>query len=113
MSDADAAPRYAPRVPVVQGLEVLLDGSPATLVDVSVTGAQVVSSTVLKPNQRVRVVLPDERHPIRCAANVAWATLELLHTGPQYRAGLSFADPNSEQLTRLVERHRLSRQPSS
>ena len=39
----------------------MVDGNPATLVDLSTGGAQVLSATVLKPNQRVRVTLADER----------------------------------------------------
>ena len=36
-----------------------VDGNPAALVDLSTVGAQVVSPTVLKPNQRVRVSFGD------------------------------------------------------
>ena len=34
---------------------MLIDGNPAMLVDLSTVGAQVVSATLLKPNQRVRL----------------------------------------------------------
>ena len=48
-------------------VEVLVDGDPAQLIDLSVMGAQVVSTTVLKPNQRVRFVLSDAgRGTVRC-----------------------------------------------
>ena len=36
-----------------------VDGNPAALIDLSTVGAQVVSATVLKPNQRVRVIMGD------------------------------------------------------
>jgi len=52
--------RRAQRVKIVDGVEVLIDGSPAMLIDLSVVGAQVVSPTILRPNQRVRMILPDE-----------------------------------------------------
>jgi len=44
---------------------------------------------VLRPQQRVRVVLPPERGSVRTAAVVAWSTFEIGST-PHYRAGLAF-----------------------
>ena len=49
--------RRAPRVRMREGIEVLVDGNTASLVDLSTVGAQVVCTSVLKPNQRVRVTL--------------------------------------------------------
>lgn len=99
--------RRAPRVKVVEGVEVLIDGSPATLIDLSVVGAQVVSPTILKPNQRVRMILPDEERPIRCLAGVAWAAFEMPKSGPRYRAGIEFFDAESGNLDRFIEQNRL------
>ena len=113
--DADAAPvkldqrgtRRAPRVKIVDGVEVLIDGSPAVLVDLSVVGAQVVSPTILRPNQRVRMILPDEERPIRCVAGVAWAAFEMPKTGPRYRAGIEFFDAESGNLDRFIDQNRI------
>ena len=58
-------------------MSVLLDGNAARLVDLSEVGAQVVSSTVLKPNQRVRVALTDDHGALRFNAAVAWASFEI------------------------------------
>src|SRR5688500_6962288 len=69
--------RRAPRFRVVEDVEVLIDGNPATLIDVSVVGAMVVSPTSLKPNQRVRMSLPDPTRPIRFGAGVAWSAFEI------------------------------------
>ena len=44
-----------------QGVEIQLDGNPASVVDLSVVGAQVISSTILRPNQRVRDQHADRR----------------------------------------------------
>lgn len=112
---ADAAPvkldqrgtRRAPRVKVVDGVEVLIDGSPATLIDLSVIGAQVLSPTILRPNQRVRMILPDEERPIRCVAGVAWAAFEMPKSGPRYRAGIEFFDAESEHLDRFMEQNKV------
>jgi CheY-like chemotaxis protein len=83
-------PRYRAR----NGVEIQLDGTPATLIDVSVIGAQVVSPSVLRPNQRVRVTLPHEDGALRFRGAVAWAKFELPRnaSGPQYRAGIEFND---------------------
>ena len=99
--------RRAPRVKIVDGVEVLIDGSPATLIDLSVAGAQVISVTILRPNQRVRMILPDEERPIRCVAGVAWAAFEMPKTGPRYRAGIEFFDAESGNLDRFIEQNKI------
>jgi CHASE2 domain-containing sensor protein len=99
--------RRAPRVKIVDGVEVMIDGSPAMLIDLSVVGAQVVSPTILRPNQRVRMILPDEERPIRCVAGVAWAAFEMPKTGPRYRAGIEFFDAESGNLDRFIEQNRM------
>ena len=99
--------RRAPRVKILDGVEVLIDGSPATLIDLSVAGAQVISVTILRPNQRVRMILPDEERPIRCVAGVAWAAFEMPKTGPRYRAGIEFFDAESGNLDRFIEQNKI------
>jgi hypothetical protein len=88
--------RRAPRTKVVDNVEVMIDGNPATLVDISVVGVQVVSVTILKPNQRVRLSLPDAARPIRITAGVAWASFEMPKAGPRYRAGIEFFDAEAD-----------------
>jgi len=100
--------RRAQRVKIVDGVEVLIDGSPAMLIDLSVVGAQVVSPTILRPNQRVRMTLPDEERPIRCVAGVAWAAFEMPKSGPRYRAGIEFFDAESGNLDRFIEQNKLA-----
>jgi hypothetical protein len=104
--------RRAARVRIVDGVEVLLDGSPAILVDLSVAGAQVVSVTILRPNQRVRLILPDEARPIRCVASVAWASFEMPKSGPRYRAGIEFFDAESDPIDRFIEQNRIPQSPT-
>jgi hypothetical protein len=95
--------RRAPRFRIVDGVEVLVDGNPAALVDLSVAGAQVVSPTSLKPNQRVRLLLPDLLRPIRFSAGVAWAAFEMPKDGPRYRAGIEFFDADAQAVGRFIE----------
>jgi hypothetical protein len=100
--------RRAPRVVIRDGIDIVVDGAAVRLVNLSVVGAQVVSSGVLKPNQRVRVSLVDESGSIRLAAVIAWASYELPRRGQpsaHYRAGLDFLDANTGAVAAFADRH--------
>ena len=98
--------RRAPRFRVTDNVEVVIDGNPATLVDVSLVGAQVVSVSTLRPNQRIRMSLPDPGRPIRFNAGVAWAAFEMPKDGPRYRAGIEFYDAEPEGVGRFIDAHK-------
>lgn len=99
--------RRAPRFKIAGKMGVLLDGNAATLVDLSTVGAQVVSPTVLKPNQRVRMVLTDDHGVLRFNAAVAWAFFEIPpRRGPQYRAGVNFVDADGNAVGAFCNRHK-------
>jgi hypothetical protein len=99
--------RRAARCRMAPGLEALVDGNPAALIDLSIAGAQVVSATILRPNQRVRITLADDTGTLRFSAAVAWAAFELPpKSGPQYRAGLEFVDGDPMALDTYCMRHR-------
>ena len=100
--------RRAPRFAVAKGIEVLIDGNPAALINLSVVGAQVVSPTILKPNQRVRMTLPDSEGPIRVMAGVAWAAFEMPKSGPVYRAGIEFYDAEAGNVERFIDTNKVS-----
>ena len=95
-----AGTRRVPRIRMRDGIDVQVDGTMASLVDLSTMGAQVVSTSVLKPRQRVRVVLAVDAYLIRAAGTVAWALFEIPKGGmpPQYRAGLEFLSADPEPL---------------
>src|SRR5688572_28238705 len=84
--------RRAPRFPARPGVEIQLDGSAASVVDVSAVGAQVLSSTILRPNQKVRVTIASEDAQTRFRGAIAWAKFELPKPdgAPRYRAGVEF-----------------------
>jgi hypothetical protein len=101
--------RRAARTRVRSGVEMQLDGNPATVVDLSIVGAQVVSSTVLRPNQKVRISLPSDDFVMRFRGAIAWAKFELPKEpaqGPQYRAGVEFTDGDSAALESFCERNK-------
>lgn len=114
---AEAAPRVqpldhygtrrAPRFKIAGTVDVLVDGNNATLVDVSPVGAQVLTATVLKPNQRIRMALPEDNGAIRFNGAVAWAKFEIPpQSGPRYRAGIEFIDANASALDAFCNRHK-------
>ena len=99
--------RRAPRFQIAAKVEVIVDGNMATLVDLSIFGAQVVSASVLKPNQHVRVALSDEAGNVRFNAVVAWAAFEIVPgSGPRYRAGLEFANAQEPAVEAFSLRHK-------
>jgi hypothetical protein len=99
--------RRATRFRIAGETGVHLDGNAATLVDLSTVGAQVVSPTILKPKQRVRVALTDDHGALRFNAAIAWAFFEIPpNRGPQYRAGVNFVDADSHAVSAFCLRHK-------
>jgi hypothetical protein len=98
--------RRAQRVKIAKHLDILVDGSPAKLIDISTVGAQVISSAVLKPNQRLRVGLTDDHGDVRVRASVAWASFEISPAGPRYRAGIQFLDADPGAINSFISRHK-------
>lgn len=99
--------RRATRYKISPPLDVLVDGNAATLIDLSTLGAQVVSKSVLKPNQRVRIAFNDEQMSLRFNGAVAWAWFEIPpHSGPSYRAGIEFVDADQRAVEAFCVRHR-------
>jgi hypothetical protein len=99
--------RRAPRYRVNAGVDVLVDGTHVNLVDISTLGAQILSPSVLKPNQRVRISFADPQGTLRYGATVVWASFEIPKgSGARYRAGVEFVDPDARGLDALAERHR-------
>lgn len=98
--------RRLPRQPLNEVVEITIDGNPATLVDLTSLGAQVVSATVLRPNQRVRVAVADSTATIRTSGSIAWASFEIPPgSGPRYRAGIEFVQPDTAAIDALLKRH--------
>ena len=95
--------RRAQRHVVSRNVEVLIDGNPATLVNISIVGAQVLSMSSLRPNQRVRMSLVDATRPMRFNGVIAWASFEMPKEGPRYRAGVNFYDAAPDMVARFIE----------
>jgi len=99
--------RRAPRFRMKDGVEANVDGTTAMLVDLSTVGAQVISPSVLKPNQRIRVTLGDSKSAVQCKASIAWASFEMPKgLPPRYRAGVDFITPDSEQVDNFTKKNK-------
>ena len=101
--------RRAPRFRLKTGVELHLDGNPAAVIDLSTVGAQVISPTVLRPNQKVRITIPLEELQMRFRGAIAWAKFELPKLpvkAPQYRAGVEFTDADAKAIDHFTNRNK-------
>ena len=99
--------RRAPRFLVRDPLNAVVENGSAGLVDISVLGAQVVSGPALRPNQKIKIALPDTGEMLHAIAHVAWSTFERprLVTDAHYRAGLEFTGTAQQALENYRRRH--------
>ena len=105
-SAAGANTRRAPRFPMLDSLNASVEGGQASLVNISVLGAQLVSQPVLRPGQTVKIALPDANDLLRLTAHVAWSLFQQGHQGAAvYRAGIAFTDAAQETLDDYCRRY--------
>jgi len=99
--------RMFPRHAFEQDLDVQVNGSAGRLFDLSIGGCQILSPSPLKPNQVVKVSLPDSKTAIACTGKVVWARLEPARAGRPlgYRAGLSFTKRDEAAIEAFMVRH--------
>jgi hypothetical protein len=99
--------RRAPRFLVKDPLNAVVENGTASLIDISVLGAQVVSTPALRPNQNIKIALPDMGEMLRVTAHVAWSTFEKpkLVMNAYYRAGIEFTDAAQVALEDYRLRH--------
>lgn len=99
--------RRASRQAFVPGVAVQLDGAEAVLVDLSLTGAQVISLNALKPNRAVRLLLPGDSASVVCKGRIVWSRLEPPSKGEpfRYRAGIFFLGTDDRAVASFIARH--------
>lgn len=98
--------RRAARVRMADKVTVIVDAKIATVIDLSTVGAQVVLSAGLKPNQQTEVAFNDGATRVKCMATVVWTSFEMTESGPRYRAGLDFVDPDRAAIDGFAQRHK-------
>jgi hypothetical protein len=106
-SEAHDPPRRASRQAFNEDVQVQIDGSATMLVDLSMTGAQVISPTALKPNRMVKVSLPMGDTSVTCRGKIVWARLEPPSANRSlcYRAGVLFTTPDEAALQVFITHH--------
>jgi hypothetical protein len=98
--------RRAPRFPLLASVDAAVEGGHASLINISVLGAQVISQPVLRPGQTVKITLPDAAEILRLTAHVAWSTFEQTNHGAAvYRAGMAFTDATQGMLEEYCRSH--------
>jgi len=99
--------RRAHRFKVLESLDAVVENRQANLVNISILGAQVVSLPTLRPNDNVKIALPDGGDTLRLSAHVAWSVFEQSRAGTEtyYRAGMEFTDAAKEILEDYCRRH--------
>jgi hypothetical protein len=87
--------------------KVKIDNAAAVLVDLSVTGAQVVCVEAPEVGRIVTLTLITDDAPAFCQARLLWARREQLAKGKpfRFRAGLVFTDADEDAITAYIERN--------
>src|SRR6185436_15318818 len=98
--------RGAKRVAISTEVEVQIDGTEGKLIDLSVTGAQVLTPFSMKPNRLVKLTMPMGDSLIACKAKVMWSRLEPKSGQLWYRAGVSFTSADQYALEAFLSSHR-------
>ncbi len=98
--------RRAPRFAVRDAIDAVIEGGRARVVDLSTHGAQLMSLPALRPNQKIKVGLPDDEDAVNVAAQVAWSSFEMTSDAqPIYRVGIEFSDAAQKVLDEYRQRH--------
>jgi hypothetical protein len=105
--------RQARRLKMREGIEVTLDGSGSSLVDMSSIGAQVLSSLALRPNRVVKMTLRGGESALAGKVRVMWARFEQPQgtAAAQYRVGVKFTDLEPKAVDGFMERHGIEAVP--
>jgi hypothetical protein len=86
--------RQARRVKKQEGLDLTVDGAESSLVDVSSSGAQILSPSAMRPNRVLRLMLTAGERALACKGRVMWARFEQARgsAAAHYRVGVKFTD---------------------
>jgi hypothetical protein len=99
--------RRADRFKIDGSGAVVIEGKSATLLDLSNLGAQVILPSVLRPNQKVQMLLSDDKGVVRFSATIVWASFEIPTKGdPRYRVGIEFIDADPGAVEDFCHRHK-------
>jgi hypothetical protein len=99
--------RRAPRFLAQDIADALAEGLSIQVVNLSVLGAQIISQPLMRPNQKIRIGLPDAMGALQLTASVAWSVFEKPATAPapHFRVGMEFNDATRDMLDDYCKRH--------
>jgi PilZ domain-containing protein len=86
-----AALRY-----VMDRRPIVVNGETSSLIDLSVTGAQVLLPARVRPNEPVRLVLSDETREARFPGTIVWSIAVPTGGSIHYRAGVKLSKPDAK-----------------
>lgn len=101
--------RTSVRIERVAWARVRINGTPVKMVDLSATGAQILSPAVLRLGDSVHVMLASDADIVQCDAGIVWGAFDMIGPAstPLFRAGISFKDADRPAIERLcIEQHR-------
>jgi hypothetical protein len=95
--------RASARIESIQWAAVRVNGTPVNVVDLSLTGAQILSPAVLRLGDSVHVTLTSDADIVQCNAGIVWGSFDMIGAAPAplFRAGLSFKDADRLAIERL------------
>ena len=95
-------------------LEIRIDNQAGVLVDLSVTGAQLLLSNAVEDGHEGTVHLPSGETPVSGRARVVWTRLELPAAGKaiRHRVGILFTEVEETAVEAFIIRHSAGRRPS-
>ena len=90
--------------------KIRMDKDPCLLIDISVTGAQIVSATSPEVGRIVTLSLPSDEAPCFCQGRLLWARREQTAKGRpyRYRTGLVFTDADENAIEAFIACHAVS-----
>jgi hypothetical protein len=100
--------RRAPRYAMQPDVEAKVNGTACRLVNLSMTGSQIVAPIRLRPSEDIRLTFSDGRSNLRLAGVIAWISLEIAAktNSQRYRFGVEFRDADYQALQQFCVRHR-------
>ena len=96
--------RTAKRVAMPDNVEVEIDGINGKLIDVSLTGAQILVPAALKPNRGTKVTFRHGDDTFTCKGKIMWSRLESGIKSGQlwYRGGVMFTGSDDNALEAFI-----------
>lgn len=95
--------RAAKRTAMSGEVDIQIDGHASKLIDLSTTGAQILSPGALKPNRLITLILPFAEGRVSCKGKIMWSKLEPGRKGGLwYRAGISFTSADEAGIEQFL-----------